>query len=249
MMLYFYFYLLRNRPYPCVANRARFQNSDSRRAVTQLDVNSSPIPNHYIFRRLLNVKGNIEQDKTPVFLRNHAQPAPSNSTTSSSGSSSGEDRSVHELPDPRYLALHAAIGGVLVKSGCVFYVIRLFEEFRQARTLAPDGSSNVVHLFASHSIGKVSRCWRFILDSILEPSTDNLLPCNLALHVVNPPPFLSPLPNRKLGRTDFKHRLKLLIISNAARRFYRALYIALYPRNYTPHHPTPHCYTSDTLLV
>lgn len=61
-----------------------------------------------------------------------------------------------DLPDPRYLALHAAIGGVLVKSGCVFYVMRLFDEMRKAMTLAPDGSSNIVHLFASHSIGKVS---------------------------------------------------------------------------------------------
>ena len=43
-----------------------------------------------------------------------------------------------------------------MKSGCVFYVMRLFDEMRKAMTLAPDGSSNIVHLFASHSIGKVS---------------------------------------------------------------------------------------------
>jgi hypothetical protein len=105
---------------------------------TKLDVNSSPIPHHYIFRRFLNSKG-IKHDRTPILLRNHSDLARS-----------------EDLPDPRYLALHAAIGGVLVKSGCVFYVIRLFNEMKKATTLAPDGSSNVVHLFASHSIGKVS---------------------------------------------------------------------------------------------
>jgi hypothetical protein len=34
--------------------------------------------------------------------------------------------------------------------------MRLFDEMKKAVTLAPDGSSNVVHLFASHSISKVS---------------------------------------------------------------------------------------------
>lgn len=103
------------------------------------------MPHHYIFRRLLNVKGNVEQDKTPILLNNYSEPG------------AEFEAPPLDLPDPRYLALHAAIGGVLVKSGCVFYIIRLFEEFKQVRTLAPDGSSNLVHLFASHSIGKVSR--------------------------------------------------------------------------------------------
>jgi len=104
----------------------------------ELDVNSSPIPHHYIFRRLFNPKGMVEQDRMPVRLRNH-----------------GDLARPEDLPDPRYLALHAAIAGVLVKSGCVFYVMRLFDEMKKAMTLAPDGSSNVVHLFASHSIGKL----------------------------------------------------------------------------------------------
>lgn len=111
--------------------------------IVKLDVNSSPIANHYIFRRLLNVKGGFEQDKTPVSFQNHNHQRL-------------DDTDTMQLPDPRYLALHAAIGGVLVKSGCVFYVIRLFDQFNKTRTLATDGSSNLVHLFASHSIGKVS---------------------------------------------------------------------------------------------
>ncbi|KAF8322101.1 hypothetical protein DL93DRAFT_2071867 [Clavulina sp. PMI_390] len=145
----------------------------------ELDFNATPIRDHFIFRRLLNVKGNVEQDKTPVQLRNfsrkaHAPTSASSPSPPASLSSRSRSRSTSataprvsqseppsaashapELPDPRYLALHAAVGGVLVKSGCIFYVIRMFEEFRQVRTLAPNGSSNLVHLFAAHSIGKV----------------------------------------------------------------------------------------------
>lgn len=124
----------------------------------QLDVNQAPIPDHYIFRRLLNVKGNIEQDKTPVQLRDLSQAA-QDAAAGSNGTAQKREEAL--LPDARYLALHAAIGGVLVKSGAVFYVIRLFEELKKVRTFASDGSSNVVHLLASHSIGKVCRALLF----------------------------------------------------------------------------------------
>lgn len=97
------------------------------------------MPQHYIFRRILNYKSTIQQDKTPITLRNHSNP-----------------KRTEDLPDPRYLALHAAISGILIKSGAIFYVIRLFEEFRNTRTLDPHGGSNLVHLFTSHSISKVS---------------------------------------------------------------------------------------------
>lgn len=104
------------------------------------------------------MKGNIEQDKTPVQLRDLSR-APQDAAGGSNGVANKREEAL--LPDARYLALHAAIGGVLVKSGAVFYVIRLFEELKKVRTFASDGSSNVVHLLASHSIGKV--CWRFCL--------------------------------------------------------------------------------------
>ncbi|KAG8744936.1 hypothetical protein FRC10_009171 [Ceratobasidium sp. 414] len=57
-----------------------------------------------------------------------------------------------ELPDPRYLAIHAACAKVLFTSGMAEYVDRVIRDMEDLAVLREDGSSDVQLMFALHCI-------------------------------------------------------------------------------------------------
>ena len=54
----------------------------------------------------------------------------------------------HPLPDPRYLALHAACAKVAHLSGASEYVDTIFRKTEDMKVLASDGSSGEALLYA-----------------------------------------------------------------------------------------------------
>ena len=60
-----------------------------------------------------------------------------------------------DLPNPKYLALHAAIAGIIHMSAAAEHIDDILREMGDIHVLANDGSTMFASLFIAHSVHKV----------------------------------------------------------------------------------------------
>lgn len=72
-----------------------------------------------------------------------------------------------DLPNPKFLALHAAIAGITHVSGAAEVIDQMIQDAESVRYLAAEGSSSVTGLFIAHSTRKVCHVVILLTDNIL----------------------------------------------------------------------------------
>jgi len=60
-----------------------------------------------------------------------------------------------DLPNPKYLALHAAIAGIIHMSAAAEHIDNILREMGDIHVLASDGSTMFTSLFMAHSVHKL----------------------------------------------------------------------------------------------
>lgn len=61
-----------------------------------------------------------------------------------------------DLPHPDYLAVHAAVAGILYMSGAAEAIDKTLDDAQHISVLASDGSTSLIDLFLAHSPAFVS---------------------------------------------------------------------------------------------
>lgn len=107
------------------------------------------IPNSYIpcLHKRTKLRG-APQDKTLVTFIDHHNP-----------------QDTQDLPNPKYLALHAAIAGIIHTSGAVEAIDEMIQAAESVHVFAADGSTSTNGLFMAHSAHKVCHVFNIFAGS------------------------------------------------------------------------------------
>ena len=105
----------------------------------QLSAEHIAIPNQYVVR---------------VYRRGLIPGAPKNGTVVRFIDYRNQE-DTQDLPNPKYLALHAAISGIIHMSGAAEHIDNILRDMDDIHVLASDGSTMFTSLFMAHSAHKV----------------------------------------------------------------------------------------------